>query len=215
MIKNNFRNVRKISEKYFYIILGSIIQGFSMGCFLFPHFIPSGGAGGITVLLNYWFALPMSIGLFIINASMLLIAVHYLGTSSAIGTLVGITGTSIAVNLFEVYVPFSFQNVWIDLFIGSATLGIGVGLLLRQGVSHGGIGILALIISKLRKIPPGKPLFLINGVIFIIISYIISWQIVVQAIICQWFSTKVIDWIFHLQVPPNIISFLQPQYRKK
>lgn len=186
-----------------------------MGCFLFPHFIPSGGAGGITVLLNYWFALPMSIGLFIINASMLLIAVHYLGTSSAIGTLVGITGTSIAVNLFEVYVPFSFQNVWIDLFIGSATLGIGVGLLLRQGVSHGGIGILALIISKLRKIPPGKPLFLINGVIFIIISYIISWQIVVQAIICQWFSTKVIDWIFHLQVPPNIISFLQPQYRKK
>lgn len=203
-----------LCRKYLLITVGSIIQGFSMGVFLFPNAIPSGGAGGLTVLLNYLFQLPTSIALWLVNFSMLIVALQYLGGASAIGTMVGITVTSISVQFFETYLYMPSANVWIDLIIGSFILGLGVAILLRQGVSHGGIGIIALIIAKSRRINPGKPLFWINGSIFVITGYVIDWEIVIQALCCQWLSTRIVDWLYNVHVPRKM-SHWAPGWRRK
>jgi len=190
--------VRRLRRKYSLVLVGAVIQGFAMGVFLFPNFIPSGGAGGFTVLLNYWFHIPLSIALWLVNSSMLLFAFHYLGGGNAIGTLFGITITSISVNIFNLYVETPFSNVWISLLVGSVFLGTGISILLRQGVSNGGVGVIALIIFKRRKINPAKSLFWINGFIFFITAYVIDWQIVIQAIICQWLSTTIVSWLYNV-----------------
>ena len=97
-----------------------------MGVFLFPNYIPSGGAGGFTVLLNYWFGIPLSLALWIMNASMLLFALHYLGGRSTIGTLFGITITSVSVNLFKcLWIPHSHifgSTYYSDLFFWALEL---------------------------------------------------------------------------------------------
>ena len=41
------------------VIAGGTIQGLGMGLFLFPHAIPSGGAGGLAVLLNHFFVISL------------------------------------------------------------------------------------------------------------------------------------------------------------
>ena len=188
-------------RKYMLVAIGALIQGFAMGVFLFPNYIPSGGAGGFTVLLNYWFGIPLSLALWIMNASMLVFALHYLGGRSTIGTLFGITVTSVSVNLFEVSLDSPFSNLWLDLLFGSIFLGIGIAVLLRQGVSNGGVGVIALIIAKYKNINPGKSLFWINGVIFVITGYVIVWEIIIQALICQWVSTTIVRWLYHVRVP--------------
>ena len=200
-------NFRVFIRKYSLVIMGAIIQGFGMGVFLFPNYIPSGGAGGFTVLLNYWFHMPLSIALFLANASMLLFAFHHLGAGSAIGTLLGITVTSIAVNIFNLYVESPFSNVWIDLLVGSIFLGIGIAVLIRQGVSNGGVGVIALIIEKYKDINPAKSLFWINGTIFVITAYIIDWQIVIQALICQWISTTIVGRLYTVSIPRKRLVF--------
>ena len=192
---------RSFIRKYILVTIGAVIQGFAMGVFLFPNYIPSGGAGGFTVLLNYWFGIPLSLALWIMNASMLLFALHFLGGRSTIGTLYGITITSISVNLFEVYLPSPFSHIWLDILFGSVFLGIGIAVLLRQGVSNGGVGVIALIIAKYKKINPGKSLFWINGVIFVITGYVIVWEIIIQAMICQWVSTTIVRWLYNVRVP--------------
>jgi len=100
-----------------------------------------------------------------------------------------------------VFLDSPFSNVWLDLLTGSIILGTGIALLLRQGVSNGGVGVIALIIAKYKKINPGKTLFWINGVIFVITAYVIVWEIVIQALICQWISTRVIKWLYTIRVP--------------
>ncbi|OMP67381.1 membrane protein [Domibacillus epiphyticus] len=195
-------------RKCFLVAVGAVMQGFAMGVFLFPNFIPSGGGAGLTVLLNYWFHIPLSIALWLVNSSMLLFAVHYLGGFSALGTLLGITITSISVNIFNVYLESPFSHVWIDLVFGSIFFGTGVSILLRQGISNGGMGVIALIIAKYKNISPGKPLFWINGIIFLITSYVIDWEIVFQAITCQWMSTKIISWLYNVSIPKNIRNIL-------
>lgn len=77
-------------------------------------------------------------------------------------------------------------------------LGTGIGILMRQGVSNGGIGVVALIISTKRNILPGGPLFWINIGIFIITAMIIDWKIILLALISQWISTKVVNLVMQL-----------------
>nr|WP_273844907.1 YitT family protein [Halalkalibacter alkalisediminis] len=200
---------------YILITCGGLIQGMGMSLFLFPHSIPSGGAGGLAVLLNYWVNIPLSFALWIVNFSLLVAAINWLGNASAIGTMYGITITSLSVHLFNFSLYRPYDSVWIDLLIGSILLGIGVGILLSQGVSNGGMGVLALIISKVKDISPGKPLFLLNGSIFIFTASIIAWPIVIQALLSQWISTRMVDLIFQLKAQVIDTPLLALRRRKK
>lgn len=177
------------------VLLGGSIQGLGMGLFLFPHLIPSGGAGGIAVLLNHWFYINMGPALWIVNFLMLLFAVKYLGKRFALWTIIGITMTSLSVDFFEQNFFIPNRNLLYDLVFGSVLLGTGIGMLMRQGVSNGGVGVIAFMIAHGRNILPGKPLFLINCFIFFITGAIISWKITLLAFVSQWISTTVIDLI--------------------
>ncbi|WP_207634177.1 YitT family protein [Halalkalibacter urbisdiaboli] len=201
--------MRHSVKAYTLVTLGGALQGLAMALFLFPHSIPSGGAGGLAVLLNHWFNIPLSFALWFVNFSLLLLAIKWLGNASAIGTMFGISITSLSIYFFNLNMYLPPSNVWIDLLIGSIILGCGIGILLRQDVSNGGMGVLALIFSKHRNIPPGKPLFLLNGSIFVLTAYIIDWHIVIQALISQGLATRIVDFVFKIKwkqpKPPHII----------
>ncbi|WP_156288576.1 YitT family protein [Oceanobacillus salinisoli] len=181
--------------KFGLVVAGGAIQGLGMGLFLFPHSIPSGGAGGITVLLNYWLNIGMGLALWIVNFALLLVGVKMLGKRFALWTIVSITMTSVSVDFFEQYFTIANRHLVYDLIFGSFFLGTGIGILMRQGVSNGGIGVVALIISTRKKILPGKPLFIINICIFLFTSMIIDWKLIFLALISQWISTKVVDMV--------------------
>lgn len=179
-------------------MIGGICQGFGMGLFLFPNAIPSGGGAGIAILLNYFFNLNMGLALWIVNFSLMLVGIKFLGKRFFLWTVFGITITSSSVDFFETYFMIPDRLIVYDLMIGSIFLGIGVGLLMRSNVSNGGIGVIAIIISHYRDILPGRPLFFINAMIFIITAAIISWEIFFLALMSQWISTTVIDIVCRL-----------------
>ena len=187
-------------QEYVWITCGGFIQGIAMAVFLFPHSIPSGGAAGIAVLLNYWFNMPLSFSLWLVNFSLLVVAIVKLGNASAVGTMYAITITSISVHIFSPEIFIHNYHLGWDLLFGAILLGIGIGILLRQDVSNGGMGVLALVIAKHFRIPPGKPLFFLNSSIFILTASIINWFIVIQALITQTVSTRIVDIIYKLKL---------------
>ncbi|MDQ0232552.1 YitT family protein [Metabacillus malikii] len=188
--------MREFYKKASFVFVGGFTQGLGMGMFLFPHAIPSGGAGGIAVLFHYFFQINMGLALWIVNFSMLLLAIKYLGNSSTLWTMVAMTVTSMSVYFFQNILDITLGNTWIDLILGSLFLGLGIGLLLREGVSNGGVGVIALIFANTRGILPGKTLLWLNGIIFVIIAFIVRWEIIIQALISQWLATKMVDRVF-------------------
>src|SRR5699024_11893617 len=84
----------------------------------------------------------------------------------ALWTVIGITVTSLSVRFFESHFSIMDRNLLYDLVIGSIFLGTGIGLLMRQGVSNGGVGVIAFVIAHGENILPGKPLFLITCCVF-------------------------------------------------
>ncbi|OXS55391.1 putative 5xTM membrane YitT family protein [Bacillus sp. V-88] len=177
------------------VILGlaSTIQGLAMAVFLFPHFIPSGGAASVSVLLNYLLHVPFAVTLWVMNACLLGAAVKWLGKENAFWTMYCVTVTSVVVDAADPLMTGTVSFVFVDLLIGSILFGIGVGVLFRMGASSGGMDILALIISKLKGYSPGKTLFAINGSVLLLTGIVVDLKIILFAIACQFIATRILD----------------------
>ncbi|URT71660.1 YitT family protein [Cytobacillus firmus] len=176
------------------------IQGIAMTFFLFPHFIPSGGAASLAVLFNYLLDTPYSVTLWILNAGLLLAAAKWLGKSSVIWTLFCVSVTSVTIDFLTPYITEPLNPVLMDLLLGAAVFGVGVGILFRMGASSGGMDILALIISKARGSAPGRTLFYINGSLLLLTGVVVDWKVIVYAVICQMIGTRMIDLIYKLEL---------------
>ncbi len=191
-----------MSILYKFIVLGiaAAIQGLAMTFFLFPHFIPSGGAASLAVLLNYVLDTPYSVTLWVLNASLLLAAAKWLGKSSVFWTLFCVSVTSITIDFLTPFVTGPLNPVLLDLLLGAVVFGVGVGILFRMGASSGGMDILALIISKARGCAPGRTLFYINGSLLLLTGIVVDWKVIVYAVICQMIGTRIIDVIYKLDL---------------
>lgn len=198
---------------YLLLLMGAVFQGVGMSLFLFPHDIPSGGAAGLAILLNYFFKMPLGMGLWIVNFIFLTVALKYFGYSWTMRTMFAVTVTSITVSLLTTFVTLPHIHIIVDLVMGSIIFGTGVGLLIRNGASSGGMVIPALMISHSYRIRPGRAMFFINISIFLLTSIVINWKIVIFAVMCQWVSTKIIDFVNEVELP----TFSSPSFgwRKK
>ncbi|WHY62536.1 YitT family protein [Cytobacillus firmus] len=176
------------------------IQGIAMTFFLFPHFIPSGGAASLAVLFNYLLDTPYSVTLWVLNAGLLLAAAKWLGKSSVFWTLFCVSVTSVTIDFLTPYITEPLNPVLLDLLLGAAVFGVGVGILFRMGASSGGMDILALIISKARGSAPGRTLFYINGSLLLLTGVVVDWKVIVYAVICQMIGTRMIDLIYKLEL---------------
>ncbi|MBM7602283.1 uncharacterized membrane-anchored protein YitT (DUF2179 family) [Metabacillus crassostreae] len=188
--------------------LAAVIQGLAMTFFLFPHFIPSGGAASISVLFNYLFEIPFALTLFILNASFLLAAVKWLGKESALWTMFCVTVTSATINTLTPYILAPISNVFLDLVLGAVIFGLGLGILFKMGASSGGMDILALILAKMTGLAPGRILFVVNGTLLLSTGFIVDVNIIIYAVICQFIATRILDIVYKYPVLHRI-SFVK------
>lgn len=198
---------------YFYLLFGALIQGISMSLFLFPHSIPSGGAAGIAILLNHWFGLSLGFSLWLANITFLLFALNYFGFTWTLRTIISVATTSTTVTILAAQVPLPHVHIFLDILGGSVLFGIGVGLLIRMGASSGGMVIPALMIASYKNWSPGKVMMGINFFIFLLTAVVIDYKIVIYAIICQFISTNIIDFIYHFKFQK--VNILSPSWRKR
>jgi uncharacterized membrane-anchored protein YitT (DUF2179 family) len=198
---------------YFCLLFGAILQGMSMSLFLFPHSIPSGGAAGLALLLNHWFHLSLGFSLWLANIVFLFFALNYFGYTWTLRTIISVATTSMTITLLTSQITLPHVHLFLDILGGSIFFGIGVGILIRAGASSGGMVIPALMIASYKNWSPGKVMMGINLLIFSLTALIIDYKIVIYAIVCQFLSTNIIDFIYELKLPK--LNVLYPNWRKK
>ncbi|MEH7108380.1 YitT family protein [Bacillus sp. JJ1764] len=209
-------NSNKMSKKllvYGVLLFGGTLQGLSMSLFLFPHSIPSGGAAGLAILLNHWFHLSLGFSLWLANIVFLLFALKYFGYTWTLRTIISVATTSTTVSFITAYVPHLHFHLLVDIGAGSLLFGVGVGLLIRAGASSGGMVIPALMIASYKKWSPGKVMMGINLIIFLLTALVIDYKIVIFAVICQFLSTNIIDFIYELRFQK--LLFLTANWRRR
>ncbi|WP_420490393.1 YitT family protein [Neobacillus niacini] len=184
-----------------------------MSVFLFPHSIPSGGGAGLAILINHFFHLSLGFSLWLANAVFLLFALPYFGFTWTFRTIISVAITAMTVGYITSHYPHPHINIFICIVAGSIIFGFGVGLLIRAGASSGGMVIPSLMIANYKQWTPGKVMMGINLIIFLLTAVVIDINIVLYAIICQFFSTNIIDYIYDLKL--HRIRILTANWRKR
>lgn len=200
--------IYRLLPTYRNLAFGAMIQGIGMALFLFPNDIPSGGAAGLAILINYWLHLSHGFSLWLVNFIALIIAIKYFGFEWTFRTMFSVTITAITISWANSFWQTPHMNVAMDLLFGALLFGFGVGILIRNGASSGGLVVLALIVANYKNWSPGKAMFLVNMSVFILTALMINFKIVLYAGICQLLSTMIIDFVDNFKTTSHLFPIM-------
>ena len=156
---------RLLLDSGFYL-LGSVLYALSVNIFSAPNQIAPGGVTGVSTLLNYLFDLPIGTMILVINLPLLLAAWKGLGKVFTIRTAVVTVVSSAVIDITAPFLPrFEGDKILVALF-GGVLAGTGLGLIYMRGATTGGSEIVARLLErKLRHIPIGRLILLVDGVV--------------------------------------------------
>ena len=196
--------MKKLIDRYFYLLytlLGAFILAFGMYNIHSRTIITEGGIWGIELLLYNWFGISPAITAPILDGTCYLMGVVFLGKEFIIKSLVGTLGYSAFYAVLEQFPPLlpDLDSVpIIAAIVGAIFVGIGAGIVVRQGGACAGDDALALVISKKLHIKISKAyLFTDISVLLLSLTYIPFRQIaysIVTVLLSGWIIEKIQNW---------------------
>ena len=134
------------------ILAGTAISSFGMVNIHQRVQITEGGVLGMILLLNYWFHVPTSVLSPILDGLSYAAGFKYLGKAFLPRSIAATFSLAFFLRFWDVF-PFRLPDLsdhpLLAAVFGACFVGVGVGLIVRQGISSGGDDALALVISKL------------------------------------------------------------------
>ncbi len=134
-------------KSYLLVTLGCLMIGFSFNCFYQPQMLSLGGFSGIAQIFHH-FIPALSIGTFsiLLNAPLFIIAWRRLGSRFLVKALYTMVVVSLSFDFWAAIHTFRPLDLILSSVYGGVILGVGLGLILREGTSSGGTDLLAVLI---------------------------------------------------------------------
>ena len=147
----------KLARQAFMIIIGCAIYSVGQLFFIRQMRIPLGGVTGIALIINHLAPLPVGAMNFVLNIPLLILGYRSLGREFFLKTVFGTVMISLMMDLAGFALPaYRLDNMLLSAVAGGAIMGLGIGIVFRQGGTAGGTDILAKHINKKRDIPVGN-----------------------------------------------------------
>lgn len=141
-------------KKFFLILLGAAICTFGIHNIHQQTGITEGGVIGAMLLVEHWLGISPAYITPVLDILCYLLAFKYLGGSFIRISILSTLSVSLFYKIWEQFphmLPDLSQYPLVAAVLGGIFVGIGVGLIVRQGGSSGGDDALALVISKVTR----------------------------------------------------------------
>ncbi len=146
---------RRKGRKLGLILLGNTVYSLAVAFFIVPHEMLSGGTTGLALLAWQFLDIPIAGFVAAFNVVMFLVGLWILGWEFAATTLVSTFFYPAILQLWqfaaEAMGPLTDDMLLATVFAG-VLVGIGLGLVIREGASTGGMDIPPLVINKFTGI---------------------------------------------------------------
>ncbi|MDP4084137.1 MAG: YitT family protein [Bacillota bacterium] len=153
-------------KKLFIIGFGSTLIGIGINGFIVPFHLINGGIFGISLILNYLFGFKPGITFILLNLPVYLMAFK----SDRLYFINGLLGATISGLTIELLMPIRgtiHMPIVESVILGAGIIGIGIGVMLRNHISPGGMDLLALLVAKWSKVNVGIIIYVIDTIIII------------------------------------------------
>ena len=193
------------------LMTGAAILAFGMFNIHSRCQVTEGGVLGMTLLLENWFGITPGITGFIMDMTCYFIGYKILGKEFLKNAVIASASFSLSYNTFEFFgpvLPDLSAHPLAAAVLGAMFVGVGVGIVVRQGGASGGDDALALVISKLTHCKISKAyLFTDLTVLILSLSYI-PFERIMYSLITVTLSSYSIDIIqnFSLEKVKNFFK---------
>lgn len=189
----NTYKVKELIEISFGVLL--LMVGFYF--FLLPQKMVIGGVMGIAVLLESF--ISVSLFIFIVNVFLLIIGYIFLGKSFFLKTVYASLLAPVIVWILELTVPSDIlmremteSPLMVSMLFGGALVGLGLGIVIRNNATTGGIDVIQHLLHKYLNVPFTTAMYAIDGLI-ILIAMTINFQLGLYALGAIIISGMIID----------------------
>jgi uncharacterized membrane-anchored protein YitT (DUF2179 family) len=184
--------LRKVILRTIAITIGAILMATGLEIFLVPNHVIDGGITGISIMLAHITGWKLGIFIFILNLPFVYMGYKQLGKTFAISTVYGIIVLSIFVSFFHP-IPAFTDDILLATVFGGMILGMGVGVVIRNGGALDGTEIMALVITKKLPFSVGQIIMLINVFILGAAGFVFSWDRAMYSLLAYVIASKAID----------------------
>lgn len=132
------------------ILVGNAILAFSIAVFILPNQMICGGVTGLSIVLKHYFNLDISISVLLLNVILFLAGALVLGKKFAMTTIISTFVFPAFLSLFQNLpnIEALNQDILLSSICAGILIGIGIGIVIKNGASTGGMDIPPLIINK-------------------------------------------------------------------
>ena len=191
----NRRLVREIGQGV-YIVIGSAVVALSYNLFLIPHHIVPGGAGGVAMILNYFFATPVGLTILVINIPLFVLGIKTLGRTYGVKSILGIAVSSLLIDGFTYifHIGSATDNPILACIFGGIMLGAGLGLVFRGGGSTGGSDIVGMVLNRYTNFSTGTSILVVDFIVITVAGLCFGqFELALYGYLNLYLQTRAID----------------------
>ena len=208
-------------DRLLFCIAGGILYAVGVNMFIVPFGLYSGGIVGIAQLVRTLLAdyIHLDFGskdvagiiFYALNVPILIYAFPRLEKMFSIRTFVAVTALTLAMS----FIPTAMvvEDCLASTIVGAFISGAGIGLVLRNSGSTGGMDVIGMLLSKAHgNLSVGRVNLAVNLAIYAVCLFLFDVQIVVYSVIFAVIHAFAID-RFHIQninVEVKIITKIDP-----
>lgn len=183
--------MRNLIVRFIFLTVGAFIAGFGLEGFLIPNSIIDGGIVGISIMASYLSKINLGLLLICINMPFIFLALKKMGKMFVAQTFYAIAMLGLSVNVWHNH--HATDDLLLATVFGGVTLGIGVGIVLRNNAAMDGTEILALRIAKNLGFSIGEIIMFFNVFIYTAAGFIYGWDRAMYSVLAYFIAYKVID----------------------
>jgi len=182
---------------YSLITVGAFIMAAGFVLFISPYKIVPGGVYGIAIILHHLFDFPVGLTAICFDIPITIIGTRILGPRFGVKTVVGFTLTAVFVDTLTLFwgdQPLVQDNGLLSSIYGGVLVGLGLGLIFKARATSGGSDVIAMIISRYNKMPPGQMIILVDSLVVIIgLFSFMDWVIPLYSLLTIFITGRVMD----------------------
>ena len=191
-------------KSLFWLLIGAFLAALGIKVILIPNELIDGGIVGLSMIASRLFGLSLlPVFLILFNAPFVFLAYKQIGKHFVIQMLTALflfAGCLIAFSRLPVLFnlpPFEFHGDQIEVIvIGGFILGIGMGIIIRNGGSTDGTEILGILINRKQGFTVGQVILFTNIFIFALAGLVYrNWHSAFQSLMTYVVATKVMDMV--------------------
>lgn len=187
-------NIYSTISKFLFIILGAALYSIGLEIFLIPNNIIDGGVVGISIMTSHFTKIPLGLLTFVLNIPFLIIGYKQIGKSFTLLTLFSVICYSLGISIFKP-IPSITQDILLASVFGGIIIGLGIGIIIRNGGSTDGIEIVSIILDKKISFSLGQIVLFFNFFILVAAGLIFGLDRGMYSLIAYFIAIKIIDMV--------------------